>query len=282
MVFARFSHLARAKDVYAPIANEIDFLNYVCVEMKSAYPGFLVTADPAGKFALSVQAHHSGAPCLVADLCETFESYGKASEEAGRQVVIEHFLSAVGNTVFNMDAPISPETFLIQLRPKAEVRPNRGEIYLPFIGDLVAALMRAGDGVMQPVTHANLDVLGLSQEQGCALGVRNISNVRKHVKQDFDANWPGLVFFSAGQSSPSGLIYRDFTRDENMPDGGYFVCDHARYVYTSARDEVAMATLVMYQRALMRQPDRLVSGSLLLRQRGKWRATDLASLANAA
>ena len=282
MVFARFSNLARAKDVYAPIANEIDFLNYVCVEMKSAYPGFLVAPDPAGSFALSVKAGHPSAPCLVADLCEAFEAYGKASEEAGRQMIIEHFLSAVGNTVFNMDAPISPETFLIQLRPNAEVCPKRGEIYLPFIGDLVAALMRAGDGVMQPVTHANLDVLSLSQEQGCALGMRNISSVRKHVKQDFDADWPGLVFFSAGQRSPSGLIYRDFTRDENMPDGVYFVCGHARYVYTSARDEVAMATLVMYQRALMRQRDRPVSGTLLLRQRGKWRATDLASLAYAA
>jgi hypothetical protein len=282
MIFPGFSHAPRSKVAYMPIVNEINFLKFIRIKMKLAYPDFIIKPDPEGHFALSVKAGHLGAPCLTADLCDAFRAYGQACREVERQVVIEEFLSAVGNTVFNMDTPILPETFLFQLYPQADVSFKKGEIFLPFIGDLAAVLMRAGDSAMRPVTLANLDVLGLSRQQAGEAAMHNTSKVSKHVKQEFDVDWPGLIFFSAGPQSASSLIYRDFSSNQNMPDGAYFVCDNARYVYASARDEVAMATLVMYQHCLAKQVKRSVSGSLLLRQRGNWRAADLTGFVRAA
>ena len=282
MIFGRFSRFAKSRDLYAPIVDEISFLQFVCTRIKRAYPDFLVMPDPGLSFALVVQARQEGAPQLVADLCDAYANYGRARESGDRQAVIERFLSSIGNTVFAMDAPIAPEDFIIQLRHETEVRPERGEICLPFLGDLVAVLMRAGDGAMQPVTQDNLDVLGINQEAGHALAIANSTRLVGGVDREFDADWPGLAFVTAPNFSPSAYIYQDFTCKGNMPDGAYFVCDHARYIYTSARDDVAIATLVIYQRGLRQNTDRPVSESLLIRQKGAWHVASLAHLAQAA
>lgn len=264
------------------IVDEVKFLKHICTKIKLAYPDFLIAPDPEGGFAIAIRSGQDGAPCLVADLSGVFADYGRADDEADRRRIIEHFLSALGNTVFHMRAPIAPEAFFIQLRHQSEGQPHRGDIYLPFQGDLIAVILHSGDGVMQPVTRANLDVLGMTPERCWALAMQNTSRVAEQMTQDFDADWPGLFFASASQCSPSALIYRDFIRQGAMPDGAYFVCDPARYVYTSVRDEVAMATLVAYQRHLALQADRPVSETLLIRQKGAWHVASLAAPAHAA
>jgi len=251
--------------------------------MNTAYPDFLIMPDASDRFVLLAQARQEAAPRLTADLCQVFENYRAAQSDGARQQVVEQFLSAIGNTVFTVGGSLLPETFMMQLRHQGDIRSDRGEVSSPFLGDLVVTLMRAGEyGDLLPVTRSNLDVLGMGQKEGIALAIQNVAGWAKQVTRDFDEDWPGLAFVSAPWGSPSARVYRDAISDQGLPDGAYFICDNARYIYTSARDEVAMATLVAYQRNLMQTSDRPISESLLIRHKGTWHVASLAQLAQAA
>lgn len=260
---------------YAPIKDEIRFLEFVCGEIKSAYPDFRPAPAALDKFSVSVAPGQEGAPVLTADLSQVFETYQQAEKASDRQNIIEGFLSSIGNTVFNMDAPLSLERFIVQLRHRAEVCLERGEICLPFLGDMVAGIMRPAKTGLQAVTQANLDVLGLKTKLAWALALKNSGGLAGQVLRNFKADWPGLVFTGAAAYSPSALIYRDFVRQCALPDGAYFICDRAHYVYTSPRDEATMANLLAYQRHLRKQADAPVSESLLIRQKGTWHVASL-------
>lgn len=284
MIFAGFSSLLRQKSAYAPIADEVVFLKFICIKIKSAYPDFLVNADAEGGFCASVQTDENSAPCLTGDLSSVFANYRYAETELVRQSVIEQFLSAVGTSVFNTDRPIDPSTFGFQICHESRVRPERGEIILPFLGGLVCVMrqMGAGAGPGRFVTRANLDALGMSYEAAFGRAAETTSQLRAGMAYTFEEDWPGLVFFRAKDSSPSGLLYLDIKGANNLPDGAYLMCEHEGYVYTSVRDEVNMATLLMYQKYLKNDGGGPESESLLIRQKGTWHITDLSARIRAA
>ena len=282
MIFAGFSSLLRPKPLFGPIADEADFLKFICTKIKRAYPGFLVCADVDGRFCASVQTHEDSAPCLTGDLGAVFARYRQAETELARQGVIEQFLSAIGTSVFNTDVPINPDTFVFQICHEGGVRPERGEIVLPFLGELVCVLKQAGEGTGRTVTQANLDALGLSYEQAFARAVEKTSLLRARIQHDFEEDWPGLVFFRGKDGLPSGLLYLDIKGANNLPDGAYLICGDAGYVYTSARDEVNMATLLMYQKYVKHDAGGPESESLLIRQKGTWHVRRLTARAQAA
>jgi len=282
MIFAGFSSLLRSKPTYEPIVDEAGFLKFICTKIKSAYPDFLVSAAADGTFCASVRTSEDSTPCLTGDLGAVFVSYGQAGDEASRQGIIEQFLSAIGTSVFNTDVPIDPDAFVFQLCHESRVRTEAGEISLPLVGELVCVMEQAGAGSARTVTRANLDALGMSYEKAFARAAEKTSALRASMRHDFEEDWPGLVFFCTKDCSPSGLLYLDIQGANNLPDGAYLICGDEGYVYTSARDEVNMATLLMYQKYLKRDAGGPESNSLLIRQKGTWHVTNLAARAQAA
>jgi len=289
MIFSGLSVLLRSKSPYEAITDEIYFLEFICTKIKLAYPAFLVNVDGVGRFCVLVQMHQDRAPCLTIDLSAMFNAYSLAGDETARQTIVEQFLSAIGTSVYNANAPIDPDAFVLQVRHIKEVRADRGDISFPFLGDLVCVIAQAGTearlggnrlaGRMRAVTHANLDALGMSYERACARTVENTAGLQARMEPGFEEDWPGLVFFRAGHVSPSGLLYLDCKGTNNLPDGAYLVgADRgasAGYVYTSARDETNMATLLMFQRHWRANAERLESNCLLIRQKGVWHIRDL-------
>jgi len=180
--------------------------------------------------------------------------------------------------------PIDPDAFVFQICHESRVCPDKGEIALPFLGDLVCVMgqMGAGPGMARAVTRANLDALGMSYEAAFARAVEKTSALRAGLLHKFDEDWPGLVFFHANDGAPSGLLYLDLKGANNLPDGAYLICGDAGYVYTSARDEANMATLLLYQKCLMSGAGGPQSESLLVRQKGAWHVTSLSARARAA
>lgn len=281
-MFGGFTKLFQSKQVPALDDEQRAFLRFITSKVESAYPSIGVTPSRDGSFGLHLKMKDATEQGITASLQNIFVQYSNADTDTVRQRLLEHFLSALGNTAIGGGVQISPDQLILQLLPASSIGQGADIVCVPFLGDLVAVLMCVHDTRIKPVKNAFLEVLAISLEDSLTQAITNTPVLIEEISHHVETDWPGLIFTGTSSDLATALIFKDFVVGDTLPDGAYFIHQQGRYVYAPLEDKTIMATLEVFRTDRFFSSDEPVSGSLLVREKGVWRLESILSSADAA